>query len=107
MARSTDEIQADIAVTRQLIERQLEALSRRFLRRWWVPYAAFVGAVSVGIVLSRVPLGTLVTAGLRTVQTGLAIVSTAAAVDRFVATRRADLPTAGRVERVEAPRRAA
>jgi hypothetical protein len=42
------------------------------------------------------------------VQTGLAIVSTAAAVDRFVATRRAGLPEdAGHVERLEAPRRAA
>lgn len=90
MARRTDEIQADIALTRQLLERQLDALTRRLPRRWWMPYAAFAGALGVGLLLSRVPLGALVNTGARTVRTGLTVASTLAAVDRFMAARRAD-----------------
>lgn len=90
MARSTDEIQADIALTRQLIERQLDTLTRRLPKRWWIPYVAFAGAFGVGLLLSRIPLGALVNAGARTVKTGLTVASTLAAVDRFMAAQRAD-----------------
>jgi hypothetical protein len=85
MARSTAEIQADIAVTRRLIERQLDSLQRRVPRAWWTPYAAVAGALAAGVVLSRVPLLTLVQTAVRTVQAGLAVVGVVAAVDRFVA----------------------
>ena len=45
MARSTAEIQAEIAVTRRLIEKQLDAVRRRLPDRWWTPYAVLAGAL--------------------------------------------------------------
>ena len=87
MARSTAEIQADIAVTRRLIEGQLDGLRRRLPDRWWVPYAMLGGALVTGLVISRVPLFKVVWTGARAVQAGLAVASTVAAVDRFVAER--------------------
>lgn len=89
MARSTNEIQADIALTRRLIEQQLDALERRIPRAWWMPYALFAGALVTGLLLSRIPMLSLVSAGARTVQTGVTVAGTVAAVDRFVAGRRA------------------
>jgi hypothetical protein len=88
MARSTDEIQADIALTRQLIERQFDALARHLPHRWWMPYVAVAGALVAGMALSRVPMLRLVNVGARGVQTGLAVASMLAAVDRFMAARR-------------------
>jgi hypothetical protein len=88
MARSTDEIQADIALTRQLIERQFDALARHLPRRWWMPYVAVAGALAAGMALSRVPMLRLVSVGARGVQTGLAVASALAAVDRVMAVRR-------------------
>ena len=85
MARSTAEIQADIAVTRRLIERQLDSLQRRVPRAWWTPYAAVVGALGAGVALSRVPLLTLLHTAMRSVQAGIAVVGVVAAVDRLVA----------------------
>lgn len=85
MARSTAEIQADIAVTRRLVERQLDSLQRHVPRAWWTPYAAVVGALGAGVLLSRVPVLTLLQTAMRTVQAGVAVVGVAAAVDRFVA----------------------
>ena len=87
MARSTTEIQADIAVTRRLIETQLDALHRRLPDRWWTPYAVLAGALATGLVVSRVRMFTLVGTGARAVQAGLAVASTIAAVDRFLAER--------------------
>jgi Protein of unknown function (DUF3618) len=88
MARSPAEIQADIAVTRRVIERQLDALGHAVERRWWAPYATVVGGLAVGFLLSRMPLGRVIGVGARTVQTGLAVASALAAIDRFVAERR-------------------
>jgi hypothetical protein len=87
MARSTAEIQADIAVTRRLIEGQLDGLRRRLPDRWWVPYAVLAGALVTGVVISRIPVFKLVGTGARAVQTGLTVASTVAAVDRFIAER--------------------
>ncbi len=88
MARSPAEIQADIAVTRRLVERQLDAMERYVPRAWWVPWAAVVTALAAGVLLSRLPFLRLVSLGTRTVQTGLAVAGTVATVDRFVAGRR-------------------
>jgi hypothetical protein len=88
MARSAAEIQADIALTRSMIERRLDALSRRVPNGRWVPWIVLTGALGVGLLLSRVPLLRLVGLGARTVQTGTAVAGTVAAVDRFLATRR-------------------
>lgn len=87
MARSTAEIQAEIAVTRQQIEGQLEALRRRVPDRWWVPYAVLAGALVTGAVISFVPLTKLLGTGTRAVKAGLSVASTVAAVDRFIAER--------------------
>lgn len=87
MARSTAEIQADIAVTRRLIEGQLDGLRRRLPDRWWMPYALLAGALVTGVVISRIPMLKLVGTGARAVQAGLSVASTVAAVDRFIAER--------------------
>ena len=87
MARSTAEIQADIAVTRRLIEGQLDGLRRRLPDRWWMPYALLAGALVAGALISRVPLLKLVGTGTRAVNAGLMIASTVSAVDRFVTER--------------------
>jgi uncharacterized protein (DUF2062 family) len=88
MARSPAEIQADIALTRRAVERQLDAVTRHVPRAWWTPYAAAVAALAAGVLLSRVPLLRLLTLGARTVQTGLTVAGTVSAVDNFVAERR-------------------
>ena len=87
MARSPAEIQADIALTRRVIETQLDALSRKVPRTWWTPWALGAGALVVGLVLSRLPFLKLVGVGARTVQTGITVAGTVAAVDRFLAHR--------------------
>jgi hypothetical protein len=74
-------------VTRRLIEGQLDGLRRRLPDRWWVPYAVLAGALVTGVVISRVPIFKLVGTGARAVQAGLAVASTVAAVDRFIAER--------------------
>jgi hypothetical protein len=88
MARSPAEIQADIALTRRVIERQLDALTRRVPRTWWAPWLVGAGALGVGLVLSRVPMLRLVGLGARAVQTAVAVAGTVAAVDRFLAEQR-------------------
>ncbi len=93
MARSRAEIHADLAVTRRHLEQQLDGLRRRLPDRWWMPYAVLAGALVAGAVISRVPFLKLVGTGARALQAGLAIASTVAAVDRFVAKRPAQQPT--------------
>ena len=88
MARSPAEIQADIALTRRVIETQLDALSRKVPRAWWTPWVVGAGALAVGLLLSRLPLLRVVGAGARTVQTGITVAGTVAAVDRFLAQQR-------------------
>jgi hypothetical protein len=88
MARSPDQIQADIALTRRLIEQNFDAVARRLPRRWWTPYALVAGGLALGFVLSRLPALRLIATGARTVQTGMAVAGTVAAVDRFLADRR-------------------
>jgi hypothetical protein len=88
MARSPAEIQADIAVTRHLVERQLDAVERRVPRGWWVPYASVAGALAVGLLLSSVPFLRLAGIGVRAARTGLAVAPTLALVRRYVLERR-------------------
>lgn len=88
MARDPAEIQADIAVTRRVIEHQIDALGRAVEGRWWAPYAIVAGGVAAGFLLSRMPLGRLVGVTVGTVQTGLTLATALSAVDRFVADRR-------------------
>jgi hypothetical protein len=74
-------------VTRRLIEGQLDGLRRRLPDRWWLPYAVLAGALVTGVVVSRVPVFRLVGTSARAVQAGLAVASTVAAVDRYIAER--------------------
>jgi len=57
-------------------------------RAWWTPWALGAGALVFGLVLSRLPFLKLVGVGARTVQTGLTVAGTVAAVDRFIAQQR-------------------
>jgi hypothetical protein len=84
MARSPAEIQADIALTRRVIERQLDALTPHVALMWRQPWAVVAAALTVGLALSRAPLLRLVGTGTRVVQAGIAIAGTAAAIDRFL-----------------------
>ncbi len=89
MARSTAEIHADIALTRRLVERRLDALHRRVPHAWWTPLVMLGGALVAGVVLSRLPFLRIVGTGAKTVQTGIQVAGTVAAVDRFLAEQRA------------------
>jgi|GEM_PF-1953362 len=95
MARSPDEIQADIALTRRQIEHRLDALQRRVEHRWWTPYALVGAGLLTGVLLSRLPLFAVVGGGARALQTGLSVAAALAAVDRFIAERRALQAPAG------------
>jgi hypothetical protein len=88
MARSPAEIQADIALTRRVIETQLEAISRKVPRAWWTPWALAGAGLLTGLLMSRLPFLKVVGLGARTVQTGITVAGTVAAVDRFLAERR-------------------
>ena len=94
MARSPAEIQADIALTRRVIERQLDALTPHVPRAWWAPWLAAAGALGVGLVLSKVPMLRLVRLSARSVQAGVAVADTLAAVDRFLVEQRRRRPAA-------------
>jgi hypothetical protein len=71
-----------------VIEHQLDALTRRVPHTWWAPWLVAAGALGVGLVLSKVPLLRVVGMSARTVQAGVAVAGTVAAVDRFLAERR-------------------
>jgi hypothetical protein len=71
-----------------VIETQLDAISRKVPRAWWTPLALGAGALVIGVVLSRVPFLKLVGVSARTVQTGITVAGTVAAVDRFLAQQR-------------------
>ena len=88
MARSPAEIQADIALTRRVIETQLEAISRKVPRAWWTPWALAAGGLVAGLLMSRLPVLKMIGLGARTVQTGLTVAGTVAAADRFLSERR-------------------
>jgi len=88
MARSADEIQADMAFTRRLIEHQLDSLAGRVPRTPWAPWLVGTGALALGLVLSRLPLLRTVGVGARTLKALITVAGTVAAVDRFLAERR-------------------
>ena len=88
MARSPAEIQADIALTRRVIERQLDTLTPHVPRVWRNPWAIAGVGLCVWLALAQVPLLRVVAVGARAVEAGLAIAGTVAAVDRFVSDRR-------------------
>jgi len=71
-----------------VIETQLDALSRKVPRAWWTPWALGAGALVVGLVMSRLPFLKVIGVGARTVQTGLTVAGTVAALDRFLAEHR-------------------
>ncbi len=97
MARSPAEIQADIALTRRLIETRLEALHRRLPHAWWTPWLVLGSAFGAGMLLSQVPAVRVLGIGAKTIRTGLQVVAALAAVERFIAERRGAVPA--RMER--------
>jgi hypothetical protein len=77
-----------MALTRRVIERQLDALTPHIARAWHQPWLMVAGGLAVGIALSRVPLLRLLGTSARVVQAGIAVAGTAAAVDQFLSSRR-------------------
>ena len=55
MARSAGEVKADIAVTRQIIERDLDALHRHMPKRSSLSYSCLAGGLAAGLLLSQAP----------------------------------------------------
>ncbi len=88
MARSTGEVQADIALTRRAIEHELDVLHRRLPKRWWLSYAWLAGGLAVGVVFSRAPLFSVVNQGLRLMQFGASIMATVAMIEGVLAQSR-------------------
>jgi hypothetical protein len=87
MARSSGEVQADIALTREVIERELDALHRRVPKRWWLSYAWLAGGLAAGVLLSRAPLFAVVSQGVRMIEFGAALMGTVAMLERALAAR--------------------
>jgi hypothetical protein len=86
MARSPVEIQADIAVTRRVIERQLDTLEGRLTRRGWTLPLVLSGAFLAGLVLARVPLAPVLRGVAGTVRAAAAVAGTVAALGGAAAT---------------------
>jgi hypothetical protein len=82
MARSTDEIQAEIAVTRNVIESRLDALERRAPRPLWIVLGLLGAGALVGVVLVRLPVLRLLGASARTVQAGIGVATAVGALRR-------------------------
>jgi hypothetical protein len=87
MARSPAEIQADMALTRRVIEDQLDGFTRRVPRSRWMPWLVGAGALVLGLGLSRLPLLRTVGVGAQAVKAIITVAGTVAAVDRFLAER--------------------
>ncbi len=88
MARSTAEIQAEIAVTRDVIERRLDALGRRARHPLWIVLALVAAGTLTGVLLSRLPLLPVLSASARTVQTGIGVAAALATLRRALAAGR-------------------
>jgi len=88
MARSPVEIQADMALTRRVIERRLDALTPRASRAWQAPWITGAGALAFGFLLSRVPLGRVLRVGARAAQTVIAVAGMVATLEHVLPARR-------------------
>ena len=84
MARSSGEVQADIALTRRVIEHELDALHRRVPARWWLSYAWLAGGLAVGVLLSRAPILAVLNQSMRVAQVVTTLLGTTAFIDRTV-----------------------
>jgi hypothetical protein len=88
MARSTAEIQTEIAVTRDVIESRLDALERGAPRPLWI-VLALVGAGALGgVLMVRLRVFRLLGASARTVQAGIGVATAVASLRRALAARR-------------------
>ena len=83
--RSASEVKADIALTRQVIERDLDALHRHVPKRAWLSYSWLAGGVAAGLLLSQAPLLAVVTRALRMVQLGAGVLGMLGMVERVLA----------------------
>jgi hypothetical protein len=89
MARSTDEIQAEIAVTRDVIESRLDTLERRAPRPLWIVLGLIGAGALVGVALAQLPVLRVLGASARTVQAGIGVVTAVAAIRQALASRSA------------------
>lgn len=88
MARSLAEIQADIALTRRLIEQDVDALRARLDRPPWGPAVVVGSVVLAGVVLARLPVGRLLVTGARAIRAGLSLATTVAVAGQVWRRRR-------------------
>jgi uncharacterized membrane protein YfcA len=99
MARNTAEIQAEIAVTRDVIESRLDALQRRAPRPLWIALGLLGAGALVGAVLGRVPILRVLSVSARTLQAGVGVATAVAAIRHAVSAGRrhsGDAPRASR-----------
>jgi hypothetical protein len=82
MARSTAEIQAEIAVTRDVIESRLDDLQRRAPRPLWIALGLLGAGALVGAVLMRAPVLRVLGVSARTLQAGIGVATAVAALRR-------------------------
>lgn len=89
MARNPADIQAEIALTREVIARRLDALERRAPHPALLILGLVVAGALTGVVLTRLPVLTVLRIGIRTAQVGVGAASAVAMLRR--------VPEAGRV----------
>jgi len=82
MARSPVEIQAEIALTREVIARRLDALARRAPHPALIILAVIAVGTLTGVVLARLPVLKVLRIGIRTAQVGVGVASAVAMLRR-------------------------
>jgi hypothetical protein len=85
MARSTAEIQADIALTRRHIETQLDHLEQRLTRRGRTLGIVLGGAFVAGLLLSQLPVLRLLRLTAGVARAGATVAGTIAALGGMAA----------------------
>jgi uncharacterized membrane protein YfcA len=99
MARNTAEIQAEIAVTRDVIESRLDALQRRAPRPLWIALGLLGAGAVVGAALGRVPILRVLGVSARALQAGIGVVTAVAAIRHVLSGERRHSGDAHRVSR--------
>ena len=97
MARSTAEIQAEIALTRDAIAQRLDTLQRRAPRDWALAAALLGAGLLAGVLLARVPVIRWVGTGVRLLWAGANVTAALAVAHRLLVSRR-PVPAPGDVQ---------
>jgi hypothetical protein len=85
MARSADEIQNDIVLTREDLTRRLDALQYQARRPAWMGLGLAGAGLLAGLLLTQAPFGRVLTVGARMIQAGLGIAAAVVTLRRALA----------------------